>query len=61
MKGGYPMTRPEPVRCGYYTAEIEINGHKVPYMVFAASPHHAAFKVKAETGYMPKGEIQAPP
>lgn len=36
---------------GYYTVNIEAQGRKIPYVVFAASDFHAARLVRHETGY----------
>ncbi len=35
---------------GYYTVNLEIDGKKLPYVVFAVSEFDAARKVKYETG-----------
>ena len=37
---------------GYYTVHVEVDGKKIPYIVFAASDYHAARMVKNETGYL---------
>jgi hypothetical protein len=39
-----------PAKGGYYTVNLEIDGKKLPYVVFAASEFDAARKVKYETG-----------
>ncbi len=35
---------------GYYTVNLDIDGKKLPYVVFARSQFDAARKVKFETG-----------
>ena len=37
---------------GYYTVNLDIEGSKLPYVVFAHSDFEAARKVKFETGCM---------
>lgn len=37
---------------GYYTVNLDIDGKKLPYVVFARSEFDAARKVKFETGCM---------
>jgi hypothetical protein len=37
---------------GYYTVNLDIDGRKIPYIVFAKSQFQAAHKVKQETGYL---------
>lgn len=37
---------------GYYTVNLEVDGKKLPYVVFARSEFDAARKVKFETGCM---------
>lgn len=37
---------------GYYTVNLDIDGKKLPYVVFARSEFDAARKVKFETGVM---------
>ncbi|HYD17367.1 MAG TPA: hypothetical protein VEF76_02680 [Patescibacteria group bacterium] len=43
-------TTPHPAQGGYYTVNLEIDGKKLPYVVFAVSEFDAARKVKYETG-----------
>ena len=37
---------------GYYTVHVDVEGQKIPYIVFAASDYQAARMVKNETGYL---------
>ncbi len=37
---------------GYYTVNLDIEGKKIPYIVFARSHFHAARRVKEATGYV---------
>lgn len=46
---------------GYYTVQLEMDGAKIPYTVFAVSDYHAARMIKTETGYMARQtEIEGP-
>jgi hypothetical protein len=36
---------------GYYTVNLDIDGKRIPYIVFARSHFHAAHRVKEATGY----------
>lgn len=38
-------------KSGYYTIHMNVEGKKIPYVVFAASDYHAARLVRSETGY----------
>lgn len=42
----------ETLKGGYYTVHLEIDGKKIPYIVFAASDYQAAHKVRLETGHL---------
>jgi len=37
---------------GYYTVHVEMEGQRMPYIVFAISDYHAARQVREETGYL---------
>jgi len=37
---------------GFYTVNLDIEGKKLPYMVFAMSDYQAAHKVLEETGHL---------
>lgn len=37
---------------GYYTVHVDMEGMRMPYIVFAVSDYHAARKVREETGYL---------
>ena len=37
---------------GYYTVNVDVEGEKIPYVVFAMSEFQAAHKVKEETGHL---------
>lgn len=51
----------EQVKGGYYTVNLEIDGKKLPYIVFARSAFDAARKVKFETGCMAKdSDVEGP-
>ena len=39
-------------KAGYYTVNLEVEGQRIPYIVFAVSDYQAAVKVRNQTGYM---------
>ncbi|MEZ0225664.1 MAG: hypothetical protein ACAH83_14000 [Alphaproteobacteria bacterium] len=46
---------------GYYTVHLDIEGKKIPYIVFADSDYQAAHKVRLETGLLPsERDIEGP-
>ena len=46
---------------GYYTVNLEIDGQKLPYIVFAESEYQAARKVREETGHLAKDyQVEGP-
>ena len=42
----------ETLKPGYYTVNLDVEGKKIPYIVFAQSEFQAAHRVKHETGYL---------
>lgn len=42
----------EKTKAGYYSVNILVGEHKLPYIVFARSEYDAARKVRQETGYL---------
>lgn len=46
------MTDIEDTEGGYYTVHLNVEGKKIPYIVFARSEYHAARRVREATGYL---------
>ena len=46
---------------GFYTVSLDIEGKKLPYMVFALSDYQAAHKVLEETGHaVTEDQVEGP-
>jgi hypothetical protein len=46
---------------GYFTIHMDIEGRKIPYVIFASSDYQAARKLRQETGYVAVAdEIEGP-
>lgn len=46
---------------GFYTVNLDIDGKKLPYMVFALSDYQAAHKVLEETGHaVTEDQVEGP-